>query len=637
MYQIWIKRIVGLFLIGQLLRLMFFALNVSTLGAISGSEIITGFLVGLRFDAAIIATLNGPLIILHYFRKFLHDLRWRKGFDDFVSVLFIFKEIPLIVVGIGDANLFPFTGRRANLELLDLSKDLGNQSIGLLWQYWYLTLLGIALVFFFALFTWQQDHSPSHRRALRIHLPFKLPRYISDNILKKIIFLIIFIICARGGLQKKPLAPAHAFAWQPSVLSNLILNPGMNLLRSPPREQISHHKDFNSYEELLSYISPPWILNPENANAISKPQLQRNFVIIIVESLGSEYVGFLNNGKGYTPFLDTLASNALTFKESFSSGRRSIDAMPAIFSGIPAWRDQPFITSSYNGNQIASLPKSLRSVGYGSYFFHGAENGSMHFDVFSKMIDFDRYIGMDQYDKDGDFDGQWGIFDEPFLNFTSRELSKAHEPFLAGIFTLSSHNPFTIPKQYVGKFPKGTLPIHESIGYADYSLSKFFENSRKEPWFNNTIFIITGDHSSLSDQEFYNNVLGRSRVPIIIFDPLENSNFIGQKDIAQHVDIPSTVGDLAFLNPDKFSKFGRSVFSPRDRSFSILWEYGKWYWKDSESILEMEEDGTAYHYQGNDIHFTKRLPLDSQTMEKLARLKAYRQYYTNGLLDNRWL
>ena len=94
----------------------------------------------------------------------------------------------------------------------------------------------------------------------------------------------------------------------------------------------------------------------------------------------------------------------------------------------------------------------------------------MRFDAFAYKVGFQKYYGKDEYNNNDDYDGQWGIFDEPFLDYFGKETSKLKEPFLSSVFTLSSHHPFTIPKKHKGEFPKGPSPFHETIGYVDYSL-----------------------------------------------------------------------------------------------------------------------------------------------------------------------
>jgi len=370
-------------------------------------------------------------------------------------------------------------------------------------------------------------------------------------------------------------------------------------------------------------------------------------VILIVESLAAESVEKRNTGIGYTPFLDSLMAESVVFESSFANGRRSIDALPAIFASIPAWRDEPFVTSAFSGNRIDALPRLLRAQGYQTYFFHGAFNGSMHFDVFSSIAGIEHYVGMSQYQAavgdDRNYDGQWGIFDEPFLQFVLKTIDRSKRPFMAGAFTLSSHNPFRIPSEYKGKFPKGTLPIHQSIGYADHALKSFFDAAKSKNWYRDTVFVITGDHTSLTDQPSYDNALGRFRVPIFIFDPMGTLPKIGNGKIAQHVDITPTLLDLLGLSSEHQVAFGSSLFSPGYQGRFLQHEYGSWYYLDHQALVKFDErDGHARFYRPTDALFSKTLPNEEiqngqfHSADKLQILKAARQYFFNGMLDNSW-
>ena len=157
----------------------------------------------------------------------------------------------------------------------------------------------------------------------------------------------------------------------------------------------------------------------------------------------------------FTPFIDSLIQESLVFTNGFSNGRRSIEGIPAVIAGIPSLMNSPFITSAYSGDKFYSLPYLLKQEGYNTSFYHGGTNGTMGFDNFCKAAGIDAYYGRYEYNNDKDFDGNWGIFDEPFLQFMAKSLDKTPQPFMASVFTLSSHHPYTIPEKYKNKFIKG--------------------------------------------------------------------------------------------------------------------------------------------------------------------------------------
>lgn len=625
--NVWYKRLIWLLAIYAFQRVLFVYFNFASLTNISPSEWALAILDGFRFDASVIATLNLPILLIQYLlqlailkKSLAPDVATLKNryVNRVAGTLFLLVNIPPIVFGIIDSRMYTFTGRRTTLDLLYLMGDAKEQGFSLLLQFWPLTFSGIAVTSAMAWHTMQRHHAPRKIRSGRREALFALT----------ILLFGIFLI--RGGWQAKPLLPTHAYSYQPVTLANVVLNSGMTLLRTPMAKIEKPLKDFADMREIRQVLELP--------RNTSLPMKKLNVVVIIVESLAAEYIGYLNKGVGYTPFLDSFIKDAVVFRDSYANGRRSIDAMPAIFAAIPAWRDQPFIKSPFATNHIRPLPRELKKHGYSSAFFHGASTGSMHFDVFAKMAGFDSYYGRENYPNTGDDDGHWGIFDEPFLKFASTTLSTMPEPFLAGIFTLTSHNPFIIPEQYKDRFPKGTLSIHESIGYADHSLKEFFATASSQPWFGNTIFVITGDHTSLSDNPSYNSFPGRFKVPIIFYDPSGRLPKSVEGKTASHIDITPTVFGLLGIEFKKNWLMGGPLFDPNWQGRFIQSENDRWLLRDPSSDALIDANGNAKFFAPRDDNFkTPKLAPDETDLKKLQKLRASRQYYTNGLLENLWI
>lgn len=622
--SIWYRRIACLIVIYALQRFLFVSFNSEALRGVSTWGWLFAVADGTRFDLCAIATLNAPLILLHY--MCLVIVKWRavrdqkyltKAANWVVFILFLAVNIPAILFGIIDSRLFSFTGRRMNWNFFEIMGDVREQAWGILTQYWTLSLLGFLVSVTFIALTKDRHHGINPIRSIR------------HETARVIIWILLAGILIRGGFQTKPLSPAHAYSYQPAALANTVLNSSITILRTPYGKAPARMNYFDSMDVVRANLSF------ERSSAPTTPGY--NVVILIVESLATEYMGHFNNGQGYTPFLDALARRAITFDQSFANGRRTIDAVPAIFAGIPAWREQPFITSPYGTNAIKSLPAELKKIGYSSAFFHGASTGSMHFDVFTKLAGFDSYYGREDFPDKSEDDGQWGIFDEPFLQYAATKMSEMPKPFISGIFTLSSHNPFRIPAEYAGKFPRGTLPIHASIGYADYSLSAFFGRIQKESWYENTIFVITGDHTSLSEKPFYNNYLGRFRVPIIIFDPKNSLPKSVEKKIASHIDIVPTIFGLLGVNYSNDWLLGGSLFDKNWDGCFVQNEYDTWMYLDHERQVILQNGTTPKYYANSDVNWQNQLGGTPNDDLRLTKLKSFMQYFLNGLLDNSWL
>ena len=156
-----------------------------------------------------------------------------------------------------------------------------------------------------------------------------------------------------------------------------------------------------------------------------------------------------------------------------------------------------------------------------------------------------------------------------FFKYFSKYLNNEKEPFLSSIFTLSSHPPYNIPKEYKNTFNKGELIIHESISYTDSVLGDFFRSIKGQDWYKNTLFVITSDHTSPERiEKEYKNKVGRYSIPIIYF--MGDSSLISSnKTVTQQIDIMPTTLDLLNYNKDYFS-FGKSIFSEKIGRISLF-------------------------------------------------------------------
>jgi phosphoglycerol transferase MdoB-like AlkP superfamily enzyme len=448
--------------------------------------------------------------------------------------------------------------------------------------------------------------------------------------------IALVIGAARGGYKHstRPITISNAarYVETPRDVA-IVLNTPFSFFRTFDKKALVKYKFFND-EKLNS------LYNPHYTPLKTKPFTNDNIVIIILESFAREYIGSLNRDleggtyQGYTPFIDSLINVSLTFDISIANGKKSIDAMPSILASVPSL-ETPYTISHYANNQINGLPTLLKRKGYYSAYFHGAPNGSMGFDSFAKMAGFDDYFGLNQYPEKSDFDGIWGVWDEPFFKFFGEKLNGFKRPFVASIFSVSSHHPFKVPEKYAGKFKKGSAPILEVVGYTDFSLRELFNKISKTPWFKNTLFVITADHTNESIHKEFQNNLGSYSVPIIFYK--QGSDLTGiKKRIAQQIDIMPTI--LNYLNYDEeFISFGNNLLDDSYESFAFNTSGSTYHLYMKDHILEMIDNKPIglFNYK-DDIFLEKNLfgkepELQSQMEDKL---KAIIQSYNGRLIDN---
>jgi len=516
---------------------------------------------GLLFDTAAICFTNCLYILL----ALLPFGRRSKGLRSLTKWSYLIPNIIAIVANLMDAAYFSFTQKRVTANVFaefQNENNLGN-IIGIEFiHHWYFVLLAIVL---FVLLVKGYRHAPEaykqmSRRSFAIW---------------QTIFLLIaatLVVCGmRGALFRtatRPISPNDAFRYtnQP-IETNFVLNTPFNIIKTLDHKSIETPTYFSDTAELDSLFCP---VHEPLPNRIER---RKNVVLLIVESFAEEFIGSRNRDldggtyKGYTPFADSLLTQSLTFRETFCNGWTSIDAMPAVLASIPRIHDA-FVLSPYSLNKINSLATELGNWGYHSAFFHGAENNSMGFRSFARSAGFKEYVGRDEFYADSrfggekEFDGTWGIWDEPFLQFFCTKMTEMKEPFVTAIFTLSSHHPFAIPDKYKDVFKdEGIHALHKCIRYTDYALRRFFESASRQPWYKNTIFVLCADHaSSKTTHAEYKTELGHFRIPILFFDPSGELPVGCMDGIAQQIDIMPTL--LNYLGYDRpYIAFGKDLLN----------------------------------------------------------------------------
>ncbi len=319
---------------------------------------------------------------------------------------------------------------------------------------------------------------------------------------------------------------------------------------------------------------------------------------------------------------------------NLANGRRSLEALPSIMTGFPSIVGKPIYQSQYQSNKFYALPRILKDNGYQTGFFHGGKRGTMDFDAYCYSIGFDKYYALEDYPNQDHYDGHWGVYDSYYLDYFVDTISEYKEPFFSGVFTLSSHQPYSLPESYKNKFPKGSLKIHESIGYVDQSLQEFFEKAKTKPWFNNTLFVITADHTQKLESKEFNHNSGRYRVPLAFYHPQKKLSELSANRLTQQVDILPSILDFLQIKPDKKLLYGSSVFSNEDGRVLNFINGNYFYYKDQFMMRFDKSSAKLYRF---DETMSAASEVDDKQIHHhmLQELKAYIQYTNNGLRSNK--
>ncbi len=629
------------YLVWMLSRVAFFVENWSTFAPYMSWPLFKSMLHGaLVFDTSALLYINSLYLVLMLLP--LH-LKERPGFHAGLKWLYVVTNAVGVAMNLMDSVYFQYTGRRSTVSVFTEFANEGNIASILMTEFahhWYLVLAFVLLVFLL----WRCYTKP------RLEVYRFGHHYYISQLVALLVMIPLAIVGIRGsvtaGTRPITISNANEFVNRP-VEASVVLNTPFSMIRSIAKK-VFVTPDYMPGDQMEATYSP--LHSSPVTDELSHPG--KNVVILIVESMGKEYIGSFNRDldcgayRGYMPFIDSLLTQSLTFEYSYANGRISMDAMPSILSGLPMMVE-PFFLTPASLNDVEGLPKMLAREGYSSAFFHGAHNISMGFSAYAHSIGYGHYYGLDEYCQSpkyggmDDFDGKWAIWDEPFLQFTLDNIGGMRQPFLATAFTASSHHPYNLPEQYRDSLKdEGGQPIHKCVRYTDLSLRRFFERASHEPWYRNTIFVLVADHTNQTSHDVYKTDLGLYSIPIIFFAPDGSITPELRNDvIAQQTDItPTLLHLLGYSKP--YLAFGDDLLSVSpEQSWAFSYNAGIYQLLQGDLMLQFDGAKTTavYRFKTDKLlreNLVGRLP-EQQPMEQ--RLKAIIQQYMSRMNENRLL
>ncbi|MGR3791814.1 LTA synthase family protein [Flavobacterium sp. TN-1] len=628
-YKALIYRILLVYAFYSFVRILFTLFNLKFLKIDSLGQFLKLAFHGLTFDTTAILYVNSLFILLSIFPLWINT---RKGYQTVLLYVYFITNLIAYATNFIDFIYYKYIYSRTTIAILDIAKhesNKGNMFFRFIVSYWYVYLL-----FFITAFVWIKLYKLVKVQEEKIQHNWK---YFLTSKIGVIIILVLSIGGIRGDFKKSTrpinLIDANQYVTKPQH-ADIVLNTPFALIRTF-RTTTFQKVNYTINDSVLKNQIQP--IKQYRNYPLTKP----NIVVFITESFGREYWGCMNKNttipgfKSYTPFLDELAKESLIFTNAYANGSKSIHGMSSVIAGIPSFRDA-FTSSPYPNQKIQSLVSCLKELGYDTSFFHGAPNGSMGFMGFGNILGFDHYYGKTEFNDDTQHDGVWGIWDEPFMQFMKKTLDQKKTPFFSTIFTVSSHEPYIVPKKYEGKFPKGTSPMHQCVGYTDYAFKRFFEEAKKQPWFKNTIFIITADHTNLTAYPEYDKIVNRQAVPILIYKPdrsLKGEN----SDLAQQIDIYPTLLDMiGYSKP--FRSWGRSLVNKTDiMPFAINFNGNSYQLQRGNYFCTFDGNQDIHFYDKNDKALEKELSLkpNQEMLETAEICKALIKDYFDRIIDKK--
>lgn len=619
-------RLLMVLLLFSVSRWLIYLFNTDFFHHLTLKQALRLYFVGMRFDLVVIAYANMPMILLFCLPfKFIYN----KVIQGITSIFYVFVNSVIIILNMVDVIYFRFIGKRMTSELFQFFGNSDENIWAIVGQvivdYWFILVLMALFVMVLVVV--------AKRTRLEISQAEGINSWTHIQWVSLLVFAALTPLAARGGLQHKPVNMTTALRYADSQNVPIVLNTPFTIVKSSTSQGLTE-RHYEGLEEVD--FSPMHFGTEANRFVSDSLGFQPNLVYIVLESIGQEMTGFYNPHRRYplTPFLDSLLEQSLTF-DGRANGRRSIEALPSLFSGIPSLMDVDFTSSPYFSNRIDGLGLSLQQRGYVTAMFHGGNNGTMNFDVYAHNAGFEQYFGRTEYNNDRDFDGRWGIFDGPFLQYSLNTIDNFNQPFAAVIYTLSSHHPYTLPDGFeLSRESYLWSGFEKTVYYADCALRDFFAEASPKPWFDSTLFVITADHANTEHYlPEYSNIWGMYSIPIAFYMPSQIPAY-HREELAQQTDLNLSILSALGINDTVFS-FGRNLFDTLSQPSFIAYINQTYQFSDGRYLIQSDGDNTIGIFNlHRDRQLNDNLIDRIQCEDLVMKMKKMIQEYNHRFINN---
>ncbi|MCM1377375.1 MAG: LTA synthase family protein [Clostridium sp.] len=559
---------VALFFI-WLSRWAFFFFNSASIGSLSFSSFFDISLWGLRFDLSAMIWLNIPFIAFRFLPFEFTSSQYAVRFS---NIYFGVVNSLALCLNFIDTALVSFTGTRMRFDALSGWIGEGNMmSIFASYLGRYVPMIIVAVLFIISMLFL------ASRFNIKRGVP-ELSRPWKTYACRVAVFLIAGLssfLGMRGVIKGHPLKISDALnAVDTMSQVSLVQNTPFCIIRTIGKG-VDQLPEYNFYDEtqLASIRSSVRGGVPADSAVLARG---KNIMVIVMESGGalwgdSTYVYEADRPMSLMPFLDSIAGKSLRVENIFAAGKGTIDGLTTIFGGFPSVSPFMYMTSPYSDNNLDSPARLLSQMGYSTKFYLGSEKGSCNIDQFLRVSGFSEVTSRDDFPSKRDFDGAWGIYDHAVAGFAAEDLTNLQQPFFSGWLTLNPHMPFHVPDYWNADDYKSPPNSPERAAeYVDRSLREFFAVAARQPWFKNTVFIITSDHGS---RDFKNTLQDSPWVqPHIFFmvyapDGSIRPGVVNDRVMSQHDMAPTILAMAGY--PREHVSLGMDIFSKTHAPYAL--------------------------------------------------------------------
>ncbi len=538
--------------------------------SISVFELVPAFWLGLRYDLRWIAIILSPIALFSLYPR-LSPFFSERSKRRWTIYLGIITLLVLFFYG-ADFGQFAYINARLNADALIFAED-PRESLQMVWQSYPVVWILIALVGAVMMMTWmfRRMHVDVEDKNLNIHKFTYRRRWHAASLL----LLGWFIY---GFLMLKPLDFFRAFNLNDEFKSNLALNPLQNFFTTLRFRKPDHHNNAREYYPVISRFlnldknnlpqqSYTRLVQPGSRAFESQP----NVVLVICESFSMYKSSMSGNPLNSTPYFSDLCKQGIFFERCFTPSFGTARGIFATITGIPDVQLSRFATRNEESVNQRTIINDFD--GYEKFYFIG---GRSQFNNFGGLIS---NINNVHIYEEGKYKAEninvWGISDKNLFLEADEVLTKQQKPFFAIIQTADNHRPYNIPVEdsdfvkkvidddTLQKYGFESLKEYHAFAYADYCIQKFMEKAKTKPYYDNTIFIFTGDHGVEGDaQAIYPKAwteqrLSDEHVPLLFFAPCLLPPQVRAETVSQ-IDILPTVAGMV-QQPYLNSTLGRDL------------------------------------------------------------------------------
>ena len=456
---------------------------------------------------------------------------------------------------------------------------------------------------------------------------------------------LLLLFAMYGKVSRYPLRWAEAFEARKPFQAHLALNPVLFFLET--RSEMDGGFDLARVRALQPVMADYFGLSVRQ-DAQGLPTLLRdgvphplvsgqpNIVFIQLESFAGFKTGVLGNPLDPTPYFDTLARKGIFFDRFYVAMENTSRSMFATLFGVP---DVSSVQNATRNPLLLDQASVLAGLdGYDqSFYLGGSANWAQIRGVLKNNF---KHLAIHE---EGSYHSPvvdvWGICDADLLMEARAQLGARPRPFWSYIQTSGNHPPFTIPGHLKDFHPAkldqerlaaaGFTGIEEfnAVRLMDYSLQVFFEAAAKEPWFNNTIFLMWGDHGlprGSRDKRFGDLTLAIHNVPFVIYAP---GLLQPRRDhrIATQMDIMPTLASL-LGQPYRTATLGKDLLDPafQDKSaaftFTTFRRPARYGLLQGDYYLNVDPDGSAKLYRTDEPDPADRAGAEPQRKAEMLQL-----------------